>query len=188
MPTWRPYVPHPDNYSAPGLAGKLWICLQNPKWRLCCTVCTQTRASLNHHPQSYYLTSTKVEATFYRCTQATNADTKDQRLLPPSYRFVALLMAYNTSEWQHHKHTTLSYFSVTSTLSHTAHTAMVVLVWKPRFNMCCFPICYMDKLWDTIIHSCQCDDSIDRSYKSKFTTSASIKLSQGFCLLSKRLF
>lgn len=164
MPTWRPYVPHPDNYSAPGLAGKLWICLQNPKWRLCCTVCTQTRASMNHHPQSYYLTSTKVEATFYRCTRATNADTKDQRLLPPSYRFVALLMAYNTSEWQHHKHTTLSYFSVTSTLSHTAHTAMVVPVWKPRFNMCCFPICYMDKLWDTIIHSCQCDDSIDRSY------------------------
>lgn len=187
MPTWRPYIPHPDNYSAPGLAGKLWICLQNPKWRHS-TVCTQTRASMNHHPQSYYLTSTKVEATFYRCTQSTNADTKDQWLVPLSYRFVALLMAYNTSEWQHHKHTTLSYFSVTSTLSHTAHTVMVVPVWKPRFNMCCFPICYMDKLWDTIINSCQCDDSIDRSYKSKFTTSASIKLSQGFCLLSKRLF
>lgn len=186
MPTWRPYVPHPDNYSAPGLAGKLWICLQNPKWRLCCTaqfahkhvqVWTTTRNHITWH-----LPKLKLHFTGAHKQQMQTQKIND------FYRFVALLMAYNTSEWQHHKHTTLSYFSVTSTLSHTAHTAMVVPVWKPRFNMCCFPICYMDKLWDTIIHSCQCDDSIDRSYKSKFTTSASIKLSQGFCLLSKRLF
>lgn len=103
---------------------------------------------------------------------------KDQWLLPVSSGFTAPLMAHNTAEWQHHVHTPLSCFSVTSTLFHAAHMVMAATRMKGRAR--CekgSPTACMASWWESIVQACHRDENNTASHKQPHcTTPADVNL------------
>lgn len=126
-----PSVPHPENDCMPGLALKVWMYLQNAKWRLMYSMaCTQTtvHSNNNKHIIRNLEKFKQLHAPFIGAHITTHTHTKINDPTHPSPRLIsASLMAHNTSDWQHHISTTPSYFSVTSTLFHTCDNSLACM-------------------------------------------------------------